>query len=237
VSEQSWDLGTIKAGESIKLQYSVLYKKDTPSGYYTNTATVEAYKKPNDPKTKISIADAIHTLQVSGVGLSIGNVGVFTFIPNGNGQSSALITWETSKGADGQVFLSPQGVASPFDTRLHQYGYQRASYRTPALSTLHYIIVPGLQNGATYTYRLRSVNGTHSAFGGDYTFTVPGVPVTAIAPAPVYKPMPVVSGTSVITAKPKASQALPTPVTKPPVLPVTGGFVNQVKNKVFNFFH
>jgi hypothetical protein len=238
MSEQSWDLGTIKAGENIKLQYTVKYKLDTPSGFYINTASVEAYRKPNDPKTRIIIADAVHTLEVKGVGLSIGNVGVSTFMPTGNGQSSAIIAWETSKPSDGQVFVSTQGLVSPFNPLAFNYGYQRASYRAFGPSTLHYIIIPSLVNGTTYTYRLRSSNPSHVAFGGDYTFTVPGVPATAVAKPWYYKATPMVAGVSIVNKVAPSQAALPTPVAKPTVAPAApGSFVQQVKDKVFKFFY
>jgi hypothetical protein len=234
VSEQSWDLGTIGAGEIIKLDYTTKYEKNTPSGFYTNIASVVANGKLNDPKTKLKINDAQYVLGVNGKTLGIGNVEVLSFVPMGNGQSSAVITWETSKPADGQVYYGLQGPISAYNKILPNLGYQRSTYRVPALSTKHYMYIPGLTNGTTYAYRLRSATAGNVAFGGDYSLVVPGVPPLAVqswvnplskSASNVVQPVKVATEGTI-----KPPMALPVPLVQPKPMPVASGFLKQVTN-------
>lgn len=180
VSEQSWDLGTIGAGEIITLEYSVKYASDTPSGFYTNTASIVAYKKAKDTKNPLKIPNAVHTLEIKGKSLSIGNVETTTFLPMGNGQHAAIVSWETTKPTNGQVFFDFNATVSPYNKLEPNYGYGYKSYLAPILSTKHYIVLTGLINGGTYNYRIRSANAVHETMGGDYLFTVPGLTLSSI---------------------------------------------------------
>lgn len=258
VDEQSWELGTILAGEEVTLTYSTLYNPNTPSGLYTNTASLEAYatsgakKAGNDP---LEVEDAQHTIEIEGLPLAIGNVAVLTYIPAGNGKYSAIVTWETSKPADGQVFFEPVGLTSPYNPTAKNYGYDHATIRLPMMSNKHFLLVTGLTQGVKYTYRLRSGNGQHVAFGGDYNLTVPG-----LAPRYAATPKPTVAGISTTASTPTPSAPTPAPSTvattpKPnpepevapepepqpePEAPVEtgglGGFVSKVSKSIFGFF-
>lgn len=183
VSEQSWELGTIKAGEKITLEYTIKYEDDTPSGTYTNTASIVAYRKPDSKKRPLIIPGAVHTLEIDGQALSIGNVGVATFIPNGNGRSAAIVAWETILPTDGQVFFDTKGVAPRYDPSALNYGYTYSSFHYPVMTTRHYIVLLGLHNGETYDYRLRSRAGTNEVLSREYSFTVPEAVPLAVTKA------------------------------------------------------
>ncbi len=176
VSEQSWDLGTIGAGEKINLTYTVSYASTTPSGVYTNTARVTANRLlANGTKSPLSIKSAVYTVMMSGQAQSVGNVGITMFAPIGTSQSAAILAWETIQPTDGQVFFGPAGTgtSSPYSPYLANYGYAQASYRSPLLTTKHFIVLTGLRDGVAYNYRLRSVNETGEIISTQYSFVVP----------------------------------------------------------------
>lgn len=180
VNEQSWELGTIRGGERIKLTYEIVYDEGTPTGRYENSARLIAYEEENDSESEIHTIPAKHTLTIAGRDMAIGNVEVIGFYSNGYNTSAALLSWETTKPADGQVFLSQKGAVSPYNPLMPNLGYARSTILMPIPLTKHYMYITNLQNGATYTYRIRSSDGTHTALGGDYTFTVPGGNVSGV---------------------------------------------------------
>lgn len=221
VNEQSWELGTILAGERIELSYEIKYDENTPSGTYKNTARLTANEEENDPESVLEIDPATHTLVIEGVDLAVGNVRVIGVYPNSDGTSAAIIAWETTKPTDAQIFLSEQNGVSPYNPLAFNYGYDRTSIRLPMYTTKHYMYLPNLANGTEYTYRIRSSNGTNTAFGGDYTLFVPGT-----APAPVVAQVPQPAPKKTVAVAPKKvapvqqKQALkvaePEPLPQPP---------------------
>lgn len=175
VSEQFWDIGVLDAGEKVTLEYTIKFATNTPSGLYTNTARVESYRDSKGVKTLIPITDAVHTLTLHGQSQSVGNVGVTMFVPTGNGKSAALIAWETIKPASSQVFYGPTSTPSVYSATAPLYGYANSSYLSSYPTTSHYIVLTGLENGVTYSYRLRSANPESEIMSNEYSFTVPDV--------------------------------------------------------------
>jgi len=231
VSEQSWDLGTIGAGEIITLDYTIKYEADTPSGIYTNTAELVAYRKASSTNTALKVKPAVHKLEISGKALAIGNVGMIAYAKMPNGKYAGLIGWETTKPTDGQVFFDPKGAVSPYNETALNYGFKNASNKLNRLSVRHYRLLTNLDPGLVYNYRVSALATDAKTIGGDYIFTVPGIPGTIATP--VVKPKPVVSGAAI-----KNTVTTPTPATAPApaATGVVGGFVNQVKNSFTNFW-
>ncbi len=173
VSDQMWDIGTIGAGEKISLDYSITFASTTPTGAYTNTATVDAYRLVKRQKVRLEVTAATHTVHVKGIDQSIGNVGVTMFIPMGGGQSAAIIAWETIQPTDGQVFFGPASSSLLYNTSAMNYGYPQASYYAHQSTHKHYIALTGLRDGLVYNYRLRSGNQSGTLMSNPYSFSVP----------------------------------------------------------------
>ena len=243
ISEQNWDLGNVLPGEVIELTYTIKYREDTPSGEYINNASIVAYEEPNSVGNKdkqLKVKKAVHNLTIDGVDLAIRNVGVLSTYPMTGGKYGAIITWETSKATDGQVFLSPvTGIDSPYNPLLPNYGYQMSSFRMPFLTTRHFIFVSGLSAGTQYDYRIRSVGNGITAMGGDYVLTVPGV-----APAPQVAGVSTTAYTPAPTPRPAPTPA-PAPEPKPEPVAATntasssgglGGIVTSAVRGVFGLF-
>ena len=181
VSEQAWDIGTIGAGEKITLDYTIKFASNTPSGLYSNTARMEAYRLIKKAKKRIEITDAVHTLEIQGESQSIGNVGVPMFVPAGLGKSVAVVAWETIVPTDSQIFFGPAGTSTPYNPSYFNYGYAQSSYRSSILTSRHFIALTGLQNGVTYNYRLRSVGVTGEIISNEYSFVVPTSTASTVA--------------------------------------------------------
>lgn len=257
MSEQSWDLGTILPGESIDLTYTTEYNPNTPSGKYTNTASVKAYHKDGvkeKHEAPLKVKDAVYIVQVKGLDLAIGNVSVLAYFPGANGKTSALVSWETSKLSLSQVFYGITGVSSPYNPDAVNLGYQNGSYKFPNQKVKHVMIISGLDVGRTYSYRINAVSDKHKATSREYNLTLPAVVArimhatadTMVAGAAVSIPTPVAPVV-------KAKYVPPKPAPKPVVVPVPapapvttsvapapaeqkqGGVAGFVKN-VFGFF-
>lgn len=265
LNEDSWDLGTILPGEEITLEYTTTYDFKTPSGIYTNTAHIEAYRSEDGKENgddPLELDDAVHTVEIEGVPLAIGNVGVVAFYPGGNGGINALLTWETSKPATGQIFYSEESYASLYNPLLTTFGYQYVSFRFETPKTKHYMILRNLNPGTKYEYKIRSTRGTLLAVRGDFYFTVPygvsgialvlpdgrvaGLSTSAPTPTPVSTPV-----APAPTAAPTPTPVVKTPVSTPESDPVpepstpepqasgstgSSGAIGGFVNKVFGFF-
>lgn len=173
VSEQFWDIGVLGAGEKITLEYTIKFASSTPGGFYTNTAHVVASSDAGGVKLPLTIPDAVHTILIDGQAQSVGNVGVTMFVPTGNGKSAALVAWETIKPASSQIFFAPASSTYRFSSSSPNYGYVYGSYLSSQLTTQHYIVLTGLENGKTYSYRLRSADLSEEIMSNEYSFTVP----------------------------------------------------------------
>lgn len=267
VSEQSWELGTILPGEVIKLDYVTTYSPNSPSGTYTNTASLEAYRYPDtkeDGGEPLKLSEAVHDINIDGVGLAVGNVEVIAYFPDKNGKKGALIAWETSKPAVSQIFYSREGYGLPYNKNLPNYGSENASLKLPEPKTRHAMILFGLDAGTTYNYRIHAEAGEYEALGGDYTFTIPAVVTSLTLAFPLF-PTSQVAGAAVTTpTTPPAPNATPqptnitptvtTPVPKPEPKPApapapqpepepkaepgnnSGGFFKKAANKVLGIF-
>lgn len=225
VNEQAWDLGTIAAGEQIVLTYEIKYNPDTPTGAYENVAKLVAYETETGTSTPLEITPARHTLSIEGANLAVGNVRVVGIYPTGPHTSAAVVSWETSRPTDGQIFFSvATDETSPFTEGAPFFGYDHASVRLPVHTTKHYLYVPNLQSGTSYTYRIRSTNGTYTTFGGDYTFTTPGTAPPPVAqtpststPSPASTPAPVAAANTSTNTYAFASSAPEPKVAPEPV--------------------
>lgn len=176
LNEQSWELGTILADEVITIEYTTAYDALTPSGTYTNTAWVEVYRYADTKENggrPLKLDKAEHVVEIKGVDLAIGNVGVVAFYPNGTGGINALVSWETNRGASGQVFYSPTILGSLYNPLLPNFGYAQQSFRFNTPKTTHHMILRDLTPGLQYSYKIRATSDDLTALGGDYTFTVP----------------------------------------------------------------
>jgi len=176
LSEQSWELGTILAGEVIELTYTTEYDFKTPSGTYTNTASVEGYRHA-DSKAKgakpLTIDSAVHKVEVKGVPLAVGNVSVMAVFPGVNGDVSALVSWETSKSALSQVFYGEKMPWNSYNEKLPNYGYQNQSFKFSKPKERHFMIIKGLKPGTQYAYRFDAKSTEHQAVSREYDFTIP----------------------------------------------------------------
>lgn len=181
--EDSWDLGTIKAGEVIELEYTTSYDFKTPSGEYTNTAKVEAYRTADSKKNgddPLKISDAVHTIEIKGLPLAVGNVSVLAVFPGTNGNVSALLSWETSKQAESQVFYGEKLPYSVFNENFFNYGYPQKSFKFSTPKTNHLMIISGLKPGASYSYRIDAQTSEHDFVSREYSFTLPNT-VTSLS--------------------------------------------------------
>ena len=260
VSEQSWELGTILPGEIIQLDYTTTYSLSSPSGAYTNTASLEAYRYPDTKEEggePLKLRDAVHNINIDGVGLAVGNVEVIAYFPDRNGKKGALITWETSKPALSQIFYSRDGYELPYNENLPNYGSEYASLMFDEPNTRHAMILFGLDAGTTYNYRIRAEAGEYEAVGGDYTFTIPAVvasltlafplfPTAQVAGANTEQPAPApytpvtpstysAPPTTTPTPKPEP-QPTPEPAPQPEPQPESEGFFKKAANTVFGLF-
>jgi hypothetical protein len=173
VSEQSWDIGIIGAGEKITFEYSINYASDTPSGIYTNTVHLEAFRNVRGVKKPVIVDDASHALQVAGIDQAYGNVGVTMFVPMGNGESAAILTWETIKPTSGLVMYGITMASSSLFAG-NPFGlYPLRSYQLPIPATKHYQAITGLRNGTTYSFILQSTTDGKEFISKEYQFTVP----------------------------------------------------------------
>lgn len=253
MTEQSWDLGTILPGEVIDLTYTTEYNPNTPSGKYTNTASIKAYLKDGmkeKGEAPLKIQEAKSVVEVKGLDLAIGNVAVLAYFPGANGKTSALVTWETSKPSLSQVFYGAAGTV--YDPKQTNFGYQNASFKFPTEKAKHAMIINNLQPGLTHAYRIHAQAGKYLATSREYTFTVPAYvasltlafptgPVSAVAGAATSAPAPVTPAPAYVPPKPAPA---PTPEPEPQTTSQApapqeqkqeGGVVGFVKN-VFGFF-
>ncbi len=179
MDEQSWELGTILPGEKITLAYTTTFSDKAPSGRYTNTAHIAAYRYPEDTDEQnrlLQVGEAVHVINIDGVGVGIGNVDTVAYFPGLGGKPSALISWETSTSSWGEVYYSPQrGTTSPYNPAALYAGYDASSVRFPNQNTRHSMIVTGLTPGQTYQYRIHADTGTDQAVSSEHTFSVPAV--------------------------------------------------------------
>lgn len=224
VSEQSWDLGTILAGEQIELTYEIKYDENTPSGEYENIAKLVAYEEKDDPESKLKVHPSTHTLNIKGRDLAVGNVEVLVTIPTGGGNYSSLISWETNKPSDSQIFFSPKGAGvSPFNPAALNYGYDRKSVHFTNKSTKHYMLLTGLAANTEYVYRIRSSDGKNVALGGDYTLNTSSAISLALLGGSQQRsaPAPEVADQRAPTPPPapRATPPAPTPRPTPPPAP------------------
>lgn len=259
LNEDTWELGTILAGEEIDVEYTTTYNLGTPSGVYTNTARIEVYrhedsKANGDDPLRLGSKD--HEIVITGVPLAVGNVEPVAYFPAGNGTVGALVVWETSKPAKSQIFYSPKILVSPFNRFLPKYGYQNASFKFDVEKTKHAMILYGLKPGTEYAYRIHAYTDKYNAFGGDYSLKVPAVVARLMVPA-IPRTMTMVAGASTVqpvnTYQPAATTYTPAPPAAPvvttepePVAPEpsadqastsnSGGLLSGVKDKVFGFF-
>ncbi len=227
VNSQSWDLSTILPGEEIKLTYTTDYNADTPSGIYTNTASVKAYL---DEDTKasggesLSIKDAVYKLQINGIALAVGNVATIAFFPSADGQTSALMAWETSTSSLSRIYYGPYQAISQYDINKPNLGYRSVSFMFPEKKTTHYMIITGLQPGTSYGYRVRSENETDVTTSREYTFVVPYlVNKLSLAIPATPTPAPQVAGISTTkpayqAPKPTLTYVEPAPKPKPVII-------------------
>lgn len=260
LDEQSWDLGTILPGEKIKLTYTTQYNELTPSGEYTNTASIVAYATENakkDGEKPLAIKDAVYIVEIEGVDLAVGNIGVLAVFPGANNTVSALVAWETSKSSLGKVYYGPKTAWSNFIETATNYGFPQVSFQFSKPKVHHLMIIHDLTPGATYAYRIDAHTNEYDGLSREHTFTVPGLvqslainaggsflsaqallsrvagasasaPTTPVTPAPYsYTPPP--------PPKPPAPAPAPEPTPEPePEQEV--GLVGKVKNTLFGLF-
>lgn len=250
MNEQSWDLGTILPGEEIVLTYTTEYNPSTPSGKYTNTASVVAYLKDGMKELKqesLKAKNAENTIEIKGLDLAVGNVAVLAYFPGANGLVSALVTWETSKPSLSQIFYGLTQTLSPYNPIAVNFGYQSASFKFPTAKPKHMMIITGLQPGRTHSYRIHAQSDKYLATSREYSFTVPAAVQTLTLAVPT-SGAPMVAGaaaTAPAYVAPKPAYVPPKPAPAPvvaapaplpqPAATGVGGFVNKVKNKLFNF--
>jgi hypothetical protein len=182
VNEQSWDLEDILAGEEIVVTYTVEFSNITPSGPYTNTATLTAHETSASDSSTLDIPDAQSTVSVNGLELVIDNVVVVGMYPEEDGTVSALISWETNLPADSQVVYGPFTTPSPYDPDALHFGYARESVLDPSEVTMHLVTLVGLAPGTTYAFRPNSDASGLFAMGVEDVFTTPGTtPLVALS--------------------------------------------------------
>ncbi|MEZ4200018.1 MAG: hypothetical protein R3B69_00210 [Candidatus Paceibacterota bacterium] len=155
------------------------------------------------------------------------------------------MTWETTQPTRGQVFFSPKtGEVSPFNETLPNKGYARSTNQTPVYSTRHFVLLVGLDQGATYRYRIHAMGNGHDVYGGDYTVTVPGAYVQK-TPTTTYAPVAATTQTPATASTPPAPAATPEPATPPTDNTApgndsggagVGGVIKNAASKVFGFF-
>lgn len=258
ISEQSWDLDTILAGEVIELTYTTTYDFKTPSGAYINTATIEAYRNVDSKETgaaPLKINDAEFVVEIVGVPLAVGNVGVLAVFPGANGTVSALLAWETSKKSLSQVFFGQKQPWNTFNESALNYGYANQSFRFSTPKDRHLMIISGLRPGLEYAYRIDAKTAEHETVSREYTVMIPAS-VTSLAlntgagflsTEAILGRVAGVQTTTPVAPAPKP-YVPPTPPTPPPPAPEPepvasdtnagsgGGFVNAVKDTFFGFF-
>lgn len=174
--KDSWDLGTIAAGEEIEVTYTTEYDFKTPSGLYTNTASVVAYREADGKENgdePLKTKDAVHEVEIEGVDLAVGNVGVLAVFPGADGLVSALVAWETSKKARSQVFYGQKFPWNTFNENFYNYGYPQKSFKFSAAKDRHLMILTGLRPGVEYGYRIDAETGEYDAISREYTLEVP----------------------------------------------------------------
>jgi hypothetical protein len=214
LNTDSWDLGTILPGEEIALEYTTAYQDITPSGTYTNTASLIAYDAPKDARPAdakpLSIAPAVHKIDIKGMGLAVGNVAVLAYFPVPGGGVGALVTWQTSQPSEARLHYSPTAL-SPFSIIRPNFGYQYISALLPGKKTTHAMVLTNLLPGTTYTYHVSANDGTFQSFGGPYTFSTPlyvsrltlANPVARVAGASISTPNQQATAVSSVTIPPQ----------------------------------
>jgi uncharacterized repeat protein (TIGR01451 family) len=215
VNEQSWDLGTVLPGEEIEIEYETAYSPETPSGPYTNIASVEAYREAGDKAAgadPLSLPDAEHEIFIDGVALAVGNVGPLLYYPSRNGSVGVLMAWETSSSSESQLFYSPITARSVYNPLAPRLGYQFAANRNETAQTHHYRIITGLQRGMTYTLRIQAENAEAEVASRQYTITIPAVVARPMLPQMAFN-QPQVAG--VATTEPTTPAPTPTPTPRP----------------------
>lgn len=257
VNEQSWVLDTVLPGEVINLTYTTEYNPSTPSGKYTNTASVQAYLKDGMKEKKeapLKVKDAVYTVEVKGLDLAIGNVAVLAYFPGANGKTSALVAWETSKPSLSQVFYGPTTAVSPYNPKATNFGYTNASFKFPTAKPKHAMIINNLEPGRTHSYRIHAQSDTFLATSREYTLTVPASVLKLTLAFPT-NPTSMVAGVTASTPTPATvvpvQKYVPPPAPKPASVPAPvpqttsqapapagqnqGGVFGFVKN-AFGFF-
>lgn len=225
IYEESWELGTILPGEVIEIEYTTTFDADTPSGTYTNTASVEAYRHEDGLETgdaPLKLDTAVHTIEIEGVPLAVGNVQIIAYFPGLRGKTAALITWETSQPARSRVLYSPSYFASAYREWLPQYGFQQSSLEFEEYKTTHAMIIFDLENAFSYDYLIRAVDEEGNVATNDpRSFTVPSI-VNRLTLA---FQVPTVAGATTQTSSAPVPVSAPTPAPVTPATPAATAYV------------
>lgn len=177
INEQSWQLGTIQAGETINVSYTVSFTAELGDGVYTNNAWIEAYEtdesgsRANDDNDRLDIHRSSAVVTLARTPLQIENV-----TANATGEfaaaSSAQVTWQTNRPADTRVVYGPAGTTD-FNTTNPQFGYQ-SQVSIPDDTTDHTVTLTGLTPGTEYVFRALSYRDDTYALSGEGRFVVTG---------------------------------------------------------------
>ncbi|MCA9361789.1 hypothetical protein KC906_00290 [Candidatus Kaiserbacteria bacterium] len=226
LNTDNWELGTILPGEEIVLEYTTAYNEMTPSGTYTNTASLIAYNTPSSARpadaTALSVAPAVHKIEIKGMGLAVGNVSVVAYFPQPGGGLGALVTWQTSQPSEARLHYSPT-ASSPFRISRPNFGYQYVSALLPGKKINHAMVLINLQPGTTYSYHVSASDGTYQSFGGPYTFRTPSY----LGRLTLANQIPQVAGASISTPDQQATavSSITVPAQSPAPQPVSQSVV------------
>jgi len=220
LSEQSWDLGTVLPGEEIEIEYDTAYSSETPSGPYTNIASVEAYAAEGAKASgtaPLKLPNAEHEIFIDGVALAVGNVGPLLLFPSRNGSVGVLMAWETSSSSKTQMAYSPVTARTEYNPTAPRLGYREVTERNEREQTHHYRLFTGLQRGMTYTYRIAAENTEAEIVSREYTLYIPAVVARPMLPQ-MAPSTPRVAGAA--STRPVVPAPAPTPAPTPAPEPV-----------------
>ncbi len=150
--------GSLPAGLSMGLSGIIT---GTPTAAGTSTFTVEA-KDSSGSDRKTSKQLSIKIISTAAASVTISNVAATNVTT-----TAATITWQTDKGASGEVEYGPTTA------------YGKKSDVILSQSTAHSISLPGLTQGTTYHYRAISAITGFTARSSDGSFKTQGVAPTA----------------------------------------------------------
>lgn len=177
VHAQSWQLGTVAAGETIEVRYRIDFPVSLGGGLFSNRAWLVGYESSaaaRSGRAEERFETNVSTAAFTRAALALSGVVVEPTIDNVTFKGAAVVTWQSNTPADSRVVYGVARAGNTFMPDARSLGYD-IEKTIPRATTTHTVVLTNLVPGATYTFRAASVAGGVMAVSHEGSFTVPGV--------------------------------------------------------------